>query len=114
MLLSIILLLIIYSLSPDKNKKMTTPATIELPEIKWERGEYLESPDDYVKTYIAKGTSKNGSEWSGTWIECCDDVEIEDIKCEREVFDDLPNNWEPNYNDNRLTIEQKLNWQKLK
>lgn len=58
---------------------MNTKATSDLPHIEWERGELVEK-HDYVKEYGCSGESTDGRRWIGTWNECGDEVEIENIE----------------------------------
>jgi hypothetical protein len=92
---------------------MKTVATDKLPEITWERGDFVDRPDDYVNVYCAIGDSEDGREWGGSWIECCDEVEIEDIECEYNPYDEDP---EPNYGGDfdKPIQEQLIEAKKLK
>jgi hypothetical protein len=92
---------------------MKTPKTNEFPEITWERGDFVEKPDDYVEVYCASGVSDDGREWGGSWIECCDEVEIEDIELEYDPYDEDP---EPNYGGDfdKSIQEQQIENLKLK
>lgn len=59
---------------------MRTKPTDELPAIEWEQGDFVDRPDLYVNVYVATGESDDGRKWSGSWIFCAGEVEIEDIE----------------------------------
>jgi hypothetical protein len=61
---------------------MKTVATDKLPEITWERGDYVESHPHTI-VFIANGYSEDGREWSAAWnVTDGEMVDIEDIECE--------------------------------
>jgi hypothetical protein len=49
--------------------------------INWQRlSKEDEAGDGYTFMYGAEGISEDGRIWGATWIECLDEVEIEDIE----------------------------------
>jgi hypothetical protein len=92
---------------------MKTVATDKLPEITWERGDYVES-HDHVAVYIALGTSEDGREWSAAWNVTDGHFEsIEgDIECEYTPYAD--EDAEPNYNYYPTLAELQAEAKKLK
>lgn len=59
---------------------MMTKADGVLPEIAWERLHLEERIDAYTVTYGTIGMDKDGNEYEGCWVECCDTIQITDIE----------------------------------
>lgn len=68
---------------------MKTKATKELPEINWERGQFIEKVDHDTE-YCAYGESEDERKWSGTWCEC-DGHFIEILNIEEIIQDEGDN-----------------------
>jgi hypothetical protein len=91
---------------------MKTVATDKLPEITWERGDYVESHPHTI-VFIANGYSEDGREWSASWnVTDGEMVDIEDIECEYTPWAD--EDAEPNYNYYPTLAELQAEAKKLK
>lgn len=58
---------------------MITLSRGEIPEIEWERGEFIEKHDG-CREYACAGDSLDGREWIATWWQTGDEVDIENIE----------------------------------
>lgn len=87
--------------------KLTTKKTDTLPEITWEKGKFIKESKDAL-LFEAKGSDEDGGEYSATWEENPDGIEIYDIECT--LLTDLPQDWEPDYNGSSFKESHERAW----